>query len=142
MADPLEDLQSWTTVESETYYAVLPYFGSQSEKLKLEMSKLINRYLPDITLRIVLFNGYKISKLFNFKDKVPLDMRTKLIYKYVCAKCASEYVGMTSRNFYIRICEHKGINHRTSQIQTGHTTRHNTSWRCMQDTIPRYGISD
>ena len=45
-------------------------------------------------------------------------MRSSLVYKYSCARCASEYVGSTSRALHIRICEHQGRSFRTGTLLT------------------------
>jgi hypothetical protein len=47
---------------------------------------------------------------------LPVHMRSSLVYQFRCAQCASAYVGMTSRNLYSRIAEHKGRSCRTGQL--------------------------
>jgi hypothetical protein len=34
-------------------------------------------------------------------------MRSSLVYKFSCARCASAYVGMATRNLYTRVAEHR-----------------------------------
>ena len=64
-------------------------------------------------MKLVLVNPFTIGSLFSYKDRLPLRMRSSLVYKYRCALCASEYVGMTTRTLGSRIDEHIGVSYRT-----------------------------
>jgi hypothetical protein len=97
-------------------YCVLPYFGFQSEKLKQELSKIISKFFPEISLRVILVNNRTIGSLFHFKDVLPLGMRSSLIYNFSCAHCASQYVGSTHRALFVRVAEHAGRSYRTGRI--------------------------
>ena len=39
------------------------------------------------------------------KDKLPMRLKSALVYKFICAQCASEYVGMTARTLDTRVDE-------------------------------------
>ena len=49
----------------------------------------------------------------NHKDKLPLHLRSSLVYKYSCVHCTSEYVGMTTRTLGTRVAEHAGVSFRS-----------------------------
>ena len=40
-------------------------------------------------------------------------LKSSLVYKFSCARCASEYVGMTARTLGTRVDEHVGVSYRT-----------------------------
>ena len=104
-----------TVDDDQVIYCSMPYFGYSSEKMSKELSSLCSRYYPNVSLRIILVNNFKISSLFRFKDSVPTALRSSIVYEYCCPRCGSAYVGLTSRNFYIRIAEHRGVSHRTGR---------------------------
>ena len=45
-------------------------------------------------------------------------MRSSLVYKFCCARCASEYVGSTIRTIHTRVAEHAGRSFRTGSLLT------------------------
>ena len=112
--DKIYSTSTESSKSSDIVYLRLPYFGSQSEKLKVELSKLLKTFLPGITFNYVLVNPLKIGSFFNHKDRLPLCLRSSVIYHYRCA-CpdAPSYVGLTTRHFFERIAEHKGVSSRT-----------------------------
>ncbi len=101
------------TVSKRKMYFTLPYFGTQSEHLKKDFMKLLQQYFYDTDFTIILTNPFKISSFFNYKDKLHKDMRSNIVYKYVCPRCEAQYVGCTTRNLYIRSSEHAGVSCRT-----------------------------
>ena len=40
-------------------------------------------------------------------------LKSSLLYKFSCAQCASEYVGMTARTLGTRVDEHVVVSYRT-----------------------------
>ena len=54
---------------------------------------------------------FEIGMLFPFKDKTPVELRSKVVYRISCKDCDGFYIGKTIRSLKIRIGEHKkGIN--------------------------------
>ena len=43
-------------------------------------------------------------------------MQASLVYKFSCARCASEYVILTSRTLGARVAEHRGRSYRTYNV--------------------------
>ena len=99
----------------QKFYISLQYFGKQSEKLKHELTLLLNQYFNNISFHFILNNSYKLSNFFSYKDKLSKGMLSSVIYKYSCAQCASEYIGSTSRVLNIRVAEHAGRSFRTNR---------------------------
>ena len=105
------------TAPKRKLYASLPYFGPQSEKLKLELTKIIGDHFPQLDLGIALINGRTISSFFQYKDKLPFSLKSNVIYYYSCAQCASAtYIGSTMRCAYVRLAEHRGRSHITDKL--------------------------
>ena len=40
------------------------------------------------------------------KDKVPFDLRSYVVYKFVCGSCKADYIGCTKQHLSTRIKEH------------------------------------
>ena len=59
-----------------------------------------------MTRRLIL--GHKGSKIYFF-----MRLKSSLVYKFSCAQCASEYVGMTARILGTRVDEHVWVSYRT-----------------------------
>ena len=91
----------------------LPYFGQFSEKLRSELLILLGRHFSDVRVNEVLVNKFTVGSFFNYKDKLPMRLKSSLVYKFSCAQCASEYVGMTARTLGTRVDEHVGVSYRT-----------------------------
>ena len=51
-------------------------------------------------------NGQGYNTYFAYKDPIPNDFKSFLVYKFTCASCSSSYIGETCRHFKTRIEEH------------------------------------
>ena len=47
-----------------------------------------------------------MKNYFAYKDPIPKDLKSFLVYKFTCASCSSNYIGETCRHFKPRIEEH------------------------------------
>ena len=104
-----------TDPTSPKFFISLPYFGPYSERMKIELHKLLNKYFIDISPRLIfLVNKFTIVSFFKYKDTLPLMSRSSVIYKYVRSQCEAEYVGVASRALHMRVAEHKGRSFRTN----------------------------
>ena len=97
----------------DNFFISLPYFGLQSEKLKLELTSLRNKYFENNKFKIVLVNKQTIGGLFQYKDTLDKGMASAVVYKYCCPKCGAHYVGSTCRRLDTRAAEHAGVSVRT-----------------------------
>ena len=55
----------------------------------------------------------RFQSFLGFKDKVPNNLRSHLLYKYTCNSCKAIYIGKTRRHYLVRVFEHLGISLRT-----------------------------
>ena len=74
----------------------------------------MKRYCNDLDIKLV-FSSFKIGNLFGVKDPVPDGLRSRVVYKFVCAGCNACYVGATCRNVSTRVREHL-VSDRASHI--------------------------
>ena len=72
-------------------------------KLKNNVFKSILEYNNEIKLA---FSSFKVGSMFSVKDPVPLDLRSRVVYKFLCAGCNACYIGETSRHLSTRVREH------------------------------------
>ena len=54
----------------------------------------------------LVFNSFKIKNYFLYKDLIPNDLKSYLVYKFTCVNCSFSYVGKTCRHCKTRIEEH------------------------------------
>ena len=52
---------------------------------------------------------------FKFKDVIPKELLSGLVYRFWCGGCNATYYGKTIRHFKVRECEHLGISHLTGK---------------------------
>ena len=53
-----------------------------------------------------VFNSFKIKNYFSYKDAIPNDLKSFLVYKLTCASFSSSYIAETCRHFKTRIEKH------------------------------------
>ena len=103
------------TVPKKDVFMTLPYFGYQSVKLKNDLTDLINNTFPFIKANIILINNTTIGSFFKFKDRLPSEMQSSLIYMFSCDQTGSSYIGETRRHLFERIADHRGMSWRTDR---------------------------
>ena len=54
----------------------------------------------------LVFNSFKIKSCFSYKDPIPDDLKSFVVYQFTCASCSSSYIGKTCCHFKTRIEEH------------------------------------
>ena len=79
------------------------------------MSKLIQEFYPQLNIRVVFKPSRTIQSLFKFKDVVPVELQSSIIYKYNCSCCNATYTGRNKRHLPARIHEHQGRSIRTNR---------------------------
>ena len=77
--------------------------------------RLIHTTFPMARLNIVFKSTHRISKWFKFKDSIPQQLRSKVVYKFRCTSCSATYIGQTTRHLKTRISEHRGLSPRTGK---------------------------
>ena len=79
-------------------------------------SKFSENKLQKLTKQIckegtnIVFSKFKLAFLFSTKYKVPYDLKSYAIYKFLCAGCIASYAGETYRHISTRIHKHLKTN--------------------------------
>ena len=72
----------------------------------MKLSKEFCRENFNFKLVFNSFNSFKIKSYFSYKDPIPDDLKSLLVYKFTCASCGSSCIGKTCHHFKTRIEEH------------------------------------
>ena len=56
-----------------------------------------------------LLSKRHLSSLFPFKNVIPKELRSHLVYKFSCSSCNAIYYGKTERHLNVRSSEHIGL---------------------------------
>ena len=97
------------TVPKKVLYFSLPFTGCHSLQIRTQILKLCSSAYPHIRIRFVFQPGKRLAHLFNFKDRTPKVLRSRVVYSYTCQCCSALYVGQTARHLHTRASEHLGI---------------------------------
>ena len=103
-----------TAPKKEVILVVL-FLGVKSLLLHTNLTKFFNEFLPCCKLKVIFSSNCRLRSFFSFKDKIPLLMRSGVVYRFTCASCNACYYGKTKRHFKVRIAEHIGISHLTGK---------------------------
>ena len=114
--DKFQPKHSIPTVNKEVIYVRIPYLGDWTDKIRISLDTQMRKFYPDKVFRFVPVNTFKIGSLFNFKDRLPEDLRSSLVYGFNCPSCHAGYVGSTIRSLKTRVSEHLGISSRTGRL--------------------------
>ena len=88
-----------------TYYFKLPYAGSFTREAQKRLCKLVQHDCTNIEINLA-FSSFKGGSMFSVKDPVPFNLRSCIVYKFLCAGCNACYIGETSRHLSTRVSEH------------------------------------
>ena len=87
------------------FYLKLPFIGTYSKFVQNKVKEISSQFCKNVDIKLV-FTSNKVSSFFSTKDKVPNDLRSHVVYKFICACCKASYVGQTTRHFDTRVHEH------------------------------------
>ena len=86
---------------------VFTFQSNLSHHIKRKLWKLCKGFCEENFNIKLVFISFKIKSYFSYKDPIPNDLKSFLVYKFPCASCSSSYMGETSRHFETRIEKHK-----------------------------------
>ena len=85
------------TVEKKELFIVLPYLGNLSLALRARLHNSINKNLPFCKIKVIFKSTTRLINFFRFKDKVPFNLRSNVVYKFSCCRCNATYYAETCR---------------------------------------------
>ena len=92
--------------KSDVHYLKLPYIANVSHHIKNKLSKLCKEFCKENFNIQLVFSSSKIKNYFSYKDPIPNDLQSFLVYKIICPSCSFSYIGETCHHFKTRIEEH------------------------------------
>ena len=91
-------------------------------KISIQIKKKLQIIFPDcgrgVQLKIVFSSPNRLRSGFVFKDRLPRELDSMLLYKFMCGTCNCTYIGETKRHFQVRSHEHMGISLLTNKLFT------------------------
>ena len=108
----------------DVHFVKLPYIGNLSHHVKNKLLKLCKEFCKENFNIKLVFNSFKIKNYFSYKDPIPDDLKSLLIYKFTCASCSSSHIGKTCRyfNYKTRIEEHMKKDNKSHIFKHLHST--------------------
>ena len=119
--------ESVHTVPKKTVTISLPFLGKESLKIRGNLVKLAKTYFPCCKLQVTFSSVNRIGDFFRFKDKIPNNVRSLILYKFMCGGCNSAYLGKSKRHYLVRIFEHLGISLLTGKNYTYNVNNNNNT---------------
>ena len=97
------------TVPKKTLFLVLPYLGPLSLQTRTKLRKSLKGILNCCKLQILSKSQNKLAKTFHFKDRIPKELTSGVVYKFTCGLYDESYYGECVRHLNMRIGEHIGV---------------------------------
>ena len=93
----------------------IDFLGKHSFEIKKRLDQIVKKQIPFAKIEIVFSSKSKLKNFFNFKDKIPQDLKSLVLYKFTCNVCNDIYIGKTKRHYQVRYSEHLGISKLTNE---------------------------
>ena len=93
------------TFEKKPRVLVLPYLGLIFVQTRCKLKKSLKTSL----MQMVLSNKSRIGNNFHFKDRIPKDLTSGVVYKFQCGLCNKSYYVECVRHLNVKIGKHIGI---------------------------------
>ena len=89
------------TVVKKPLRLVLPYLGVISLKARTKIRNAMKENLNCCKRQVIFKSKRRLSNMFRFKDWVPYDFVSGLVYEYTCGRCSSSYYGEIERHLNV-----------------------------------------
>ena len=100
------------SAEKKTLTFVLPFPGKLSLQTRTKIQNVLKRTLSCSKIQIVFKNQINLSNIFCFKDHLPYNLESCVVYKFQCGRCNTSCYGETDRHLKIRSGEHMAFSHK------------------------------
>ena len=87
----------------------LVFLGKISLQIKKKLQSIFRDLAPGLKLKVVFSSPNRIRSGFRFKDRLPRELDSMLLYQFTCGTCNCTYIGETKRHFQVRSYEHMGV---------------------------------
>ena len=106
------------TAEKCKVYISIPYMSQDCDKFIASLYDIISSYYPHLDIRLVPTNPLKIGSFFKNKEALPDELRSNIIYEYICDVCQASYIGCTTKQSRVRYFQHLGRSYRTDKVSS------------------------
>ena len=89
-------------VPKKELLVVLPYFGTFFLNMRKCLYKSVSKSLPQCNMETIFQSKNWLSSFFKFKNSIPLQLDSHLIYDFQCSNCNITYYGQTERHVKVR----------------------------------------
>ena len=93
-------------VSKKNLLIVLPFLG---QNLRSRLYNCFKKTLPQCNIKVIFQSKNSLSNLFRFKDSIPNELRSHIVYKFLCSNCNITCYGETERHLNIRSGEHLSL---------------------------------
>ena len=83
------------TVPRREYLVTLPYLGPLSKKTHRRIKTLFQKVIPAAKINLIFKTERAIVHFMKFKDVIPIDLSSHIIYHFKCPSCNAGYIGET-----------------------------------------------
>ena len=97
------------TVPKKDVLIVLPFLSQFSVNLRSRLYNCFNKSLPQCNMKVIFKSTNRLSNFFRFKDSIPKELRSDIVYKFLCSNCNITYYGETERHLNVRSGEHLSL---------------------------------
>ena len=97
---------NWWNIFIYVCYFKLPYIGNLSQHIKNRLSKLSKVFHKENFNIKLLLTSLKIKNYYKYKDSVPNDLKSFIVYTFTCASFSSSHIRRTSLHFKTRNEKH------------------------------------
>ena len=80
---------------------MLPYLGAISLKVRTKIRNAVKETLNYFKRQVIFKSKRKLSNMFTFKDWVPYNLVSGLVYEHTCGRWNSSYYGETERHLNV-----------------------------------------
>jgi hypothetical protein len=104
-----------STSQKKELRIVLPFLGKVSLQVKRRLRNIYKLYLPNVKLNVIFSSKRRLNNSFCYKDRIPMDINSLILYNFTCSICKDTYLGKTKRHFLVREYEHLGLSVATNK---------------------------
>ena len=65
--------------------------------------------------KIIFKSSTRLANFFRFRDKIPLCLRSNIVYNFMFSRCNATYYGETCRHFKVTVGKHSGVSPLTNK---------------------------
>ena len=96
-------------IQTKGLFLVLPYLERIYLQTRTKLQQALKGVLNCCKLEIVFKCQTRLSNSLHYKDPIPKDLISGVVYKFQCGLCNDSYYGESIRHFDIRSGEHTGV---------------------------------